>query len=155
ASTGQPLSVEFQVNTHTVRGQLNASVAIGPEGEFVVVWGSLNRVFGRRFGKDGRASGAEFRVTTYSLYEQKLPSIAIDLAGAFVVVWTSEAQDGDGTGIFAQRFDDAGNRLATEFQVNAYTVGPQLWPKVTALPAGDFVVAWEGAGSSSQSSEPS
>ena len=56
------------------------------------------------------------------------------------VAWSSKNQDGDGKGIFAQRFDDAGAPLASEFQV---TTDDQDRPSIAALSRGGFVVAWE------------
>jgi hypothetical protein len=35
--------------------------------------------------------------------------------------------------------------LGLEFQVNTYTTGGQSYPQVAGTPAGDFVVAWQGA----------
>ncbi|MCP3977309.1 MAG: hypothetical protein GY720_22700, partial [bacterium] len=40
ASDGSALGSEFQVNSHTTGTQRSASVAVGPDGDFVVVWDS-------------------------------------------------------------------------------------------------------------------
>jgi hypothetical protein len=40
---------------------------------------------------------------------------AIDSAGNFVIVWDSGDQDGEGLGVFGQRFDAAGNKLGPSF----------------------------------------
>ena len=63
--------------------------------------------------------------------------------GAFVVAWGSQPQDGYNYGIFARRFDAAGNMQGVEFQVNVYTETGQDDPSVSLAANGDFVVAWE------------
>ena len=102
-------------------------------------------VFGQRFDKGG-ALGAEFRVNTYTTGDQYEPSVAVDPSGNFVVVWASAGQDGDQTGIFAQRFDHTGAKVGGEFQVNTYTTGYQDYPSVAMDGSGNFVVVWESGG---------
>ncbi|MDP2520270.1 calcium-binding protein [Shimia thalassica] len=84
----------------------------------------------------GSAVGEELRYTTD-------PAVVELSGGGFVIVWTSQDQDGDGQGVFAQRFDDLGNRVEEEFQVNSFTLFDQQDPAVTALPDGGFIVVWE------------
>src|SRR5690349_9935414 len=53
-------------------------------------------------------------------------AVAADPSGDFVVAWTSSGgQDGNGTGIFAQRYDAAGNQVGAEIQVNTTILGNQ------------------------------
>ena len=70
----------------------------------------------------------------------------MDGGGNFVVVWDSQAQDGAGGGVYAQRFDNSGTAVGAEFHVNSYTTGDQLTPIVATDTGGAFVVAWRGAG---------
>ena len=49
--------------------------------------------------------------------------VAAGASGDFVVAWQSGSQDGDVSGVFAQRFSSTGTPLGSEFQVNAYTHG--------------------------------
>jgi hypothetical protein len=72
--------------------------------------------------------------------------LAVDADGDFVVVWTSEGQDGDGSGVFAQRFTAEGAPLGSEFPVNSFTTGDQASPSVAMDADGDFVVTWESFG---------
>lgn len=72
-------------------------------------------IFGRRFDSAGVALGKQFRVNSYTRFQQDYPSVASDASGNFVVVWTSHMQDGDGFGIFAQRYDSGGAALGPEF----------------------------------------
>jgi hypothetical protein len=70
----------------------------------------------------------------------------MDGAGNFVVVWQSLDQDGNGYGIFGQRYDVAGTPLGGEFRVNTYTTDQQRIPAVAADAQGNFVVVWSSMG---------
>jgi len=148
SSDGDALGTEFQVNTYTEERQLSAAVCRAPGGEFVVTWQSYDQdgdgygVFGQRFADDGAQQGTEFQVNTYTYYTQEYPAVACDGQGDFVVVWVSDYQDGDGYGIFGQRFASSGALQGTEFQVHTYTYYSQESPAVAADTAGNFVVVW-------------
>ena len=146
SSSGARLGTEFQVNTYTTNNQSYPAVASDAAGDFVVVWqsdqdGSGRGIFGQRFDSAGAPLGTEFQVNTYTTSGQDYPMVASDAAGNFLVVWQS-FQDGDGEGVFGQRYDSTGNTVGTEFQVNAYTSGNQGFPVVAIGPTGSFVVIW-------------
>ena len=65
-------------------------------------------------------------------------------SGYFVVTWDASFTDGDGSdsGIKAQIFGPAGNKIGSEFLVNTSTLGIQNQPSVGALANGGFVVSW-------------
>ncbi|MEM9219159.1 MAG: hypothetical protein AAGD25_33095 [Cyanobacteria bacterium P01_F01_bin.150] len=72
-----------------------------------------------------------------------------------MVVWQSgdqlsgaSGQDGDESGIFAQRFTATGQFIDGEFQINQYTPGRQTVPAVAVTPEGKYVTVWEGSGPS-------
>jgi len=148
----QPVGPEFQVNTFTTNAQDYPSVAKDGAGNFVVAWesggqdGNGGGVFGQRYDNNGDTLGGEFQVNTYITSNQTRPSVAMDGAGNFVVVWQSLGQDGEGSGIFGQRYDSAGNPVGSEFQVNTFTSGKQGLPSVAMNPSGDFVVVWTSFG---------
>ena len=117
------------------------------DGDFVVVWqsyhdGSGAGVFGQRFSSAGVAQAGEFLVNTHVTSHQFRGDVSADADGDFVVVWTSQDQDGDGYGVFAQRFSSTGAPVGAEFQVNSYTLDNQVVPTVAIDADGDFVVAW-------------
>jgi hypothetical protein len=93
--------------------------------------------------------GSEFQVNTYTTGSQIFPDVAPDANGGFVVVWESSDghdQDGDGRGLFGQRYDSAGAALGGEFQVNSYTTSDQRAGSVDSDASGNVVVVWESAG---------
>jgi VCBS repeat-containing protein len=73
------------------------------------------------------------------------PTVAALDGGGSVLIW--ERYDSGFWNVFCQRYDGAGQAVGAEFQVNSHTpintVSPaQLYPSVTALDGGGFVVTW-------------
>ena len=87
-------------------------------------------------------SNTEFRINTFTTGDQLSPSVAKLSDGGFVVTWASDGQDGDGNGIYGQRYDSYGSTAGSEFSVSTYTSGHQSEPSVTGLLDGGFVVSW-------------
>ena len=152
-ATAQLLGPEFQVNSYTTSHQASPAVAADGSGNFVVVWesyyqdGSLWGAFGQRFNSAGSPVGSEFQVNSFTTGAQGAVEVAGGVSGSFVVVWESSGgQDGSTEGVFAQRFNSAGAKVGSEFQVNTYTTWPQRAPTVAADSSGNFVVAWVSYG---------
>jgi hypothetical protein len=147
------LGAEMQVNAYTTGAQRRAAVAVHGAGGFVVAWmspgqdGSDDGIFGQRFDASGGRQGAEFQVNSWTTNRQRDPNIAWSPAGMFVAVWSSDGQDGDGYGLFGQRFDASGNPEGAEFQINAHTTGDQrAFRSSVVWPTNDsFVVTWASA----------
>ena len=158
SSSGQPAGTEFKVHTTTSGDQANPDLSHSSSGDFVVVWGDGNfsggdgqdgssfGVFGRRFSSSGAPLGGEFLVNTTTVDPQNNPSVSHAPAGDFMVVWQSRDQDGDGYGVFGQRFDSGGAPLGTEFPVNESTAGAQMNPDVAHSQSGEVQVVWESTG---------
>lgn len=89
--------------------------------------------------------GSEFRVNTVTAYAQDHPNITALKEGGFVVVWQSDEQDGDGYGVYAQRYTANGTVVGTEFPVNTSMMSNQVSPRTAALQDGGFVVTWQSA----------
>jgi hypothetical protein len=151
-SGGNPIGSEFQVNSYATAYQKLPKIATDAAGNFVVVWESEAQdltsygVFGRRFDSAGNPLGSDFQVNSYLTGSHRYPAIAADAGGNFVVVWHSGVQDAGGYGVFGRRFDSAGNPLGSDFQVNSYTTGLQLYPAIARNSGGSFVVAWTSLG---------
>ncbi|NOT16004.1 MAG: hypothetical protein HOP21_10650, partial [Methylotenera sp.] len=140
-------SGEFQVNTYITSDQRGPSITALADGGFVVGWrsdgqdGSGDGIYAQRYDASGIAQGGEFQVNTYTMGEQTIPRITNLADGGFVVSWHS-SQDGDGYGIYAQRYDASGTAQGGEFQVNTVTNLDQYQPSIAALPDGGFVLSW-------------
>jgi hypothetical protein len=147
ADSGQPLGVEFKVNAEDGHDQFSYPATMADDGRFAVFWlagdGDDNGIFGRRFAADGTPMGGDFQVNTWTTGNQALATAASDAQFNLVVTWYSDGQDGDGRGIFGQRFDSAGIRRGAEFAVSTYVTGDQNDAWLGSDAVGNFVVAWE------------
>jgi hypothetical protein len=142
---------EFPVNVTTQGSQWDPSVAIGPDGGFMVVWAGEADVFGRLYDATGQPRSGEFRLssagagTGYGFGAR----VAASPTGEFMAVWTA-----DGNRAMARVFDPDGQPLGDEFRLGA-SPRFQSYPAVVADPAGGFLVAWPDGGDSAASIAPS
>jgi len=101
---------EFRVNSYTTNLQTSPAIGVDADGDFVITWqsyvqdGSDYGIYAQRYNAAGVAQGSEFRVNSYTTSWQYVPAISMDADGDFVITWTSFGQDGDGNGIYAQRY---------------------------------------------------
>jgi len=108
--------------------------------------GSGHAAYARRFDFSTTTYSSEFRTNTYTTDSQAYPSVAMNNSGNFVIAWGSNGQDGSLMGVYAQRYDNTGTKIGSEFRVNTYTTGTQSSPSVGIDDNGNFVVVWQGAG---------
>jgi Domain of unknown function (DUF4347)/Bacterial Ig domain/SMP-30/Gluconolactonase/LRE-like region len=157
-AAGAAMGGAIPVNSTTNKDQEFSTVAMDAAGNFVVVWRSVNQdgsgqgLYGRRFDASGAAASGEFQINTTLLKNQQYGSVVMTAAGQFVVTWSSQDQDGNGWGVFAQCFEANGASAAGEFQVNTTAANDQQFSTVAVDRSGDFVVSWssknqDGAGS--------
>ncbi|MEE8526204.1 MAG: hypothetical protein V3T72_19880 [Thermoanaerobaculia bacterium] len=146
----------FQINTDTTGPQVVPAVAIGPGGDFLVVWRTVaagglgvgTDVHGRLYDAGGKPLTGEFAVNSYTLGSQTQPAVAAAPDGRFLVVWETSLSDGPDTSqasIRGQLYDSDGAAVGGELQVNSHAPRSQGNPTVAAGPEGGFVVAWEDA----------
>ncbi|MGB0220009.1 MAG: GEVED domain-containing protein [Sinimarinibacterium flocculans] len=83
---------------------------------------------------------APFQVNTTTAGSQYGPAIAVNAAGNFVVSW--HMADGDGNGMFAQRFDAQAQKVGGEFQINQATANGQIQGSVGMADDGRMRFAW-------------
>jgi hypothetical protein len=140
---------EFQINSYTEGAQSSPRVCALHNGNFIVCWiswgqdGSDGSIFGQMHDGFGKRIGTEFRVNSYKENYQIYPEVCSLENGNFIICWNSNGQDGSAGGIFAQLYNDTGNRIGEEFQVNTYTKNDQVNPKICALNNGNFIICWE------------
>ena len=144
---GNVVTAEFQVNTTTTNVQDEVSVAALDDGGFVVVWATDDTgdfdINGQRYDASGTAVGSEFTVNTTTTNSQDIPEVAALEDGGWLVTWTADtAQDGTGTGIYAQRYNSDGTTNGSEFLINTLTTGDESDSAIATVPDGGFVVAY-------------
>ena len=150
-TAGAPLGDEFPVNVTTALDQVEPGVVRGPGGDTFFVWtsdvdgsGTDTDVFASLIEPGGAAIKGEFLVHTTQDLLQNAPAVVTSPLGAgYVVVWESENQDGYSYGVYARRFDAAGEPLTGEVLVNQTTVFPQRFPTLSVSPDGvHLAVCW-------------
>ncbi|MFO1361260.1 MAG: DUF4347 domain-containing protein [Burkholderiales bacterium] len=145
-------AVEQRVNVGVAGNQSNPDVAMELNGDFAVVWQSdefapNTEIWLQRYAFGGGALGGAILVSASGAADTN-PSVAMDDDGDLVVSWETFGQDAAGSaGIYARRYDNAGNSLdATPFLVNTTTAGDQARPDVAMDANGNFFVVWDGNG---------
>jgi phosphodiesterase/alkaline phosphatase D-like protein len=149
-ASGTALGSSFTVNTETSGDQSLPSVAMHVDGSFVVAWETVDTgtsgVRAQRFNSAGTKLGAEMTVPSTTSFDETAANVATTPDGGFICAWQSSAKDGSGSGIFARRFNAAGAAIASEFPVNTFTSGAQIYPMVAVDAVGNFMVAWNSEG---------
>jgi hypothetical protein len=152
-SNGVPISGDIRVHQYFFDAQVDPAVAVDADGDIFVAFIDFSghagtatglNLYGRAYNAGGIPYQAnEFLITTWSGNgDQRQPRVAAFDDG-FVVAYESAGGDGNGFGILARLYDDAGGALGPEFQVNEVTAGNQINCSVTAAPTGEFAIAWE------------
>jgi protocatechuate 3,4-dioxygenase beta subunit len=145
-AAGAPLAAEFPVNTTSAADQTVPSVAMLPNGGFVIAWtsntqdGSGLGIYARRFDANANPITGEFLINTTTAGDQTGVSLAIRPDGAFWAAWRNVPD----ASIRAQLFDSSGVRAGPEVLVGTNTL---VAPMVAVDPLGDCVVAWSNSGS--------
>jgi len=148
----------FRVNSYAYDAQVEPSIAVLPDGGYMVTWsssgqdGSVYGVYGQRYDSLGAAVGTEFRVNRAISGQQSTASVVAQGDGSGVIV-VFEGQDGSGDGVFDIRLPlpDASTPPAiafaqTEQQVNdpdiAAAASYQNESSVTKLADGSYIVTY-------------
>ncbi len=87
-------------------------------------------------------------VNTTTAGAQTVPKTALLSDGGYITTWTSDSQDGNLTGIYAQKFSALGVRMGSEFLVNTSTTGQQQNSSAVGLSNGDYLITWSGSATS-------
>ncbi len=151
SADGSKLGGEVQIHTQRGGEQSHPDLAMAADGSAVVVWAGAGNddasgVWLRRIAADGSFLGEQLRVNATVADVQAYPSVGMDDAGNAVVAWSSRGQDGDGWGIFSQRFDSNGAAVGGEVQVNETSAGSQHRPAVAMAGSGAFSILWSSLG---------
>ncbi|HEY9880895.1 MAG TPA: DUF4347 domain-containing protein, partial [Leptolyngbyaceae cyanobacterium] len=146
------LGTEFRVNEFTENEQYHSSVTHLADGGFVVTWSSSGQdgsgwgIYGQRYDASGNPAGSEFLINTTRTNDQDYSSVTGLTNGSFVVTWSSLGQDGDGYGMYGQRYDASGSPAGSEFLINTNTISDQISSSLASLSDGGFVVIWSSSG---------
>jgi hypothetical protein len=147
ASAGPPASPEFLVNTTTTDDQVDPSVAMDADGDYVVTWASLvdggpvSGIYAQRYDETGAPQGGETRISTTTT-RQYWPDVAMDADGDYIITWTVIANDGLDD-VMARRYNADGTPQGPETRVNSAPNGTERLSSVAMAAGGDYVITWE------------
>ncbi|MFK7926319.1 MAG: hypothetical protein AB8H47_30510, partial [Bacteroidia bacterium] len=142
------VGVETKINSTTTNCQQNPAIAVDSTEAFIVVWESENTdsdgwgIYGQRYTSGGTLDGSEFLINTTTDHDQRYPDVAMDDNGDHVVVWMDEAYDGDGWGVYGQRFDNTNATYGGQFRLSSTSSEHQRDPKVAMTPDGQHAMVW-------------
>jgi hypothetical protein len=151
-AAGQPLTGLLDIANTT--GQTRCSVAMDAAGDFVVAWQAYAgysddngnpyySIKAQRYNLAGVAQGKALTITPGNPVTLS-PQVAMDAGGDFVIAY--QGHDNNGLGVFAKLFNASGGVVKSTFGVNSFRMGDQGDPSVAMDAAGNFVIAWDGAG---------
>lgn len=150
---GAPRTETFEVNTVGFRSVTRPSIAMDSAGYFAVTWdgdpnlAKLDDIHARVYEPNGAPLGDQILVNTTLDGPQGYPQVAVSEIAEFVIVWESRVDPNiNERDIFARRFNDFGQPLGDEFQVNTYAEDDQRYPTVALAEDGRFVAAWQSYG---------
>lgn len=144
------------VNSTTANSQQNPDVAADTSGNYVVVWESFGQdgdgygIYMQRFNSSGVAQGTETLVNSTTSDHQRFPAVAMSNTGAYVVAWMSYDQDGDGWGVYHQRYNSSGAAQGSETKSNSTTTGQQKFPDVAMRRNGRYCIIWQDVNASGE-----
>ncbi|SNT56981.1 hypothetical protein SAMN06295949_1671, partial [Pseudomonas delhiensis] len=149
---------EILANQTQTGSQTAPGVAMLTNGNLVITWDSKITtgpdrsgfsMWARIYTPDGIPVGNEFLVNTFTPGDQLNGYAIARPGGGFVVVYESVADQAPGAGtlgIYAQFFDNAGNRIGQELRIHQLEYGTQTKPDVAFLEDGRMFVSWTDAG---------
>jgi hypothetical protein len=158
SADGKKVGSEVLANQFAKYNQRNPSVAVLPDGSFVVVWASEKFVpisievahaqidiMARLFSPTGEPLGNEFTVNS-ALSSSASPAVSAMSDGRFTVVWAG--RDGvrtNGWDIYARVFSASGAPQSEAFRLNTHTYGDQFAPRISSVGVNQLVV-WSSLG---------
>jgi hypothetical protein len=146
---GNPLGGELAINAPATGAHAHPRLASDPSGNFLVAWENLtaagSAVVARRFNAAGTALSDQTLVDAAPTGAEHDPVVAVNDVGELVVAFDTLNQDGSGTAVVAQLFDNLGplHALGGKVQLNTTTDGDQASAGIGLSAGGNLLLAWQ------------
>jgi len=147
---GSAKTAPFEVSTAKFSSITRPTIAMDGNGYFAVAWdgdpklASLDDIHARLFDPNGMPLGEQFIVNKTLAEAQQYPQIAMNNQGEFVIVWETKIEahtiERD---IFARLYNNFGQPIGDEIQLNTFVEGDQRYPDVALSDNGVFVTMWQ------------
>lgn len=145
---GNAIGSAQRVNETEAGEHDDVSVAVRPDGSFVVVWeGDADATSGnhdtliRLYDANGIAITGQIVVNEVTSGNEGEPDIAMNDSGQFIVTWRSSSP----RYVYAQTFEADGTRISSNFRVNV-TNDNAVVTSVGIDESGNSVIAWKNQG---------
>lgn len=141
-ASGALVGDEFYIDSGSGSSSVSTPrIAMAADGSFVVTWNSTYGPMLRRYDASGNPLASEQSIFPTGSY----PEISMAADGRFAIAWLSA--DGDGNGVFVQRYLADGTPFGSRLFVNDTAVaGSQDAARVAMRNDGTFVVTWSNNG---------
>ncbi|MBC7855567.1 MAG: hypothetical protein IAF94_19225 [Pirellulaceae bacterium] len=166
-ANGTPIGNEFLVNAASTDKQTDTSIAMAPDGRFVVTWthenilksgktanGMQGDVYAQRFAANGTKLGSQFLVHAKSSLPEGQSTVAVDASGNFAIGWTHSDYTvfGGGTSpghLLVQRYNAAGNKVGSQIELpttGAGGTGSGTGVSLAYDGIGNLIASWRESG---------
>ena len=145
-ANGTTFGGELLVNTTTINTQFDPAIAVGQDGQFMVVWDDAIGTHGRRFNSSGVALDANDLLLHVDITSGNA-DVATNGTGAYHIVWrTTGNGDGSGSALWKMELGATDTAPQALEQVTTSTINSQTEPSIASDGNGDFIITWQGTG---------
>jgi len=140
---GSPQFSQFAI-TSTGGLEAEPALAMGPTGDFVVVWRDdrdlnfYSQILATAFDAGGSERFRDRTLNQVGTGNQYEPAVAIRDDGSFIATWIDQGQQ-----VMARFFDADGNALSDDVIVNEDRFRPHSRPDVALADDGSFLIVWQ------------
>lgn len=139
------------LSTNSSNGQADIDIAALKGGKIALTWEEDSLSFLNKddiklqvYDKSMTTTGAVKTANTVLAGDHSDPVVTGLQGGGYVVSWWgAHGLDGDQWGVFARVYDDTGQAVGDEIQVNTTFENVQASPDVIGLEGGGFLVVWQ------------
>lgn len=125
----------------------NPDVAVGSEGQYVVVWEDNENgdydIRASGFNETGQECFSMITINSTTAGNQISPSVTMTSDSTFIVVWEDDRDTNGKPDIMMTEFDLNGNRRFDNVRVNVLSGGPQRNPDIVVSSGNSVIVTWE------------
>jgi hypothetical protein len=142
-----PSGAEISVNVSHLGVHVDPSVAVFPDGGFVVVWSNgpgyeRLAIHARLFASNGSPTSGEFRLVDPGAGSEHADQVVADRDGTFLVAWSETRSPGGVSDIFVRRFRRDGTPAGARSRVNPRRPASRYRARLAVGANGRFAVAW-------------
>lgn len=125
----------------------NPDVAIGSEGQYVVVWEDNENgdydIRASGFDQTGQTYFSRIIINSVTTGKQVRPSVVMTSDSTFVVIWEDDSNDDSIPEIMLAGYGNNGSKRFNDMPVNAQSCGAQQNPDMAVSSDNSLVIVWE------------